>query len=355
MKWVEGYFILCAICSLVIAKDLIPLLTHIKYVMPSFRVWQVLLGHISSLAVLGAFLPGKEYPGVPLSDGTLLKYKCNGVVVMGAFVTALAIAHWNGNIDGAWVADNYAELFVAANIFAFTFSFFLFIKGRLARPPNWLRHRSALQDFVLGAELNPFFLGLNLKFFSYRPSMAGWLAVNLSFLCKQYATLGFITSRMLLYQLATAWYIWDYFVHEPKMLSTWDIIAENFGLMLVWGDYVFIVFGFRYSSILLFWTSSSYSCITDGHSDILSSILVCVCLSTTVFKTFFSFTTLAQSHTSRLLRLQSCSASVLPFFAVPTLRSISSRRIQTLPFGESHPSLLEGNYLPLGFGGLHVT
>lgn len=247
MKWIHGYLVLWCVCVLVVGKDLIPLLPRLKLVLPTVRVWQVLLGYIASLALLGLFLPGKEYPGVPLSDGTLLKYKCNGLVVTGAFVTALATAHWNGNIDGAWLVDNYAELLVAANIFAFALSFFLFVKGRLSRPPNWLRRRSVLQDFVLGAQLNPFFLGLNLKFFSYRPAMTGWLAVNLSFLCKQYAVLGFITSRMLLYQLATAWYIWDYFVHEPKMLSTWDIIAENFGLMLVWGDYVFIVFGFRYS------------------------------------------------------------------------------------------------------------
>jgi len=26
------------------------------------------------------------------------------------------------------------------------------------------------------------------------------------------------------------------------MLSTWDIIAENFGLMLVWGDLVYLPF-----------------------------------------------------------------------------------------------------------------
>ncbi|OSX77872.1 hypothetical protein BU14_0130s0027 [Porphyra umbilicalis] len=78
--------------------------------------------------------------------------------------------------------------------------------------------------------------------------MIGWLLLNLSFAYAQ-ATAGGgggggLTGRMALYQALSAAYIVDYFVHEAAMTSTWDIIAERFGLMLVWGDYVFIPFGF---------------------------------------------------------------------------------------------------------------
>lgn len=245
MRWIHGYIALWLLCLALILPELFPIISQLTIPRPSATVWQALFLYIISLALLGAFLPGKIQPGEPLSDGTRLKYKCNGLVVTGVVITALAIAHWSGYISGSWVADNYSQLFVAANIFSLLFSVYLFVLGRLSRRKNWLKQRSAWDDFVMGAQLNPFFLGINLKFFSYRPAMAGWLIVNLSFLCKHYETLGFITSRMLLYQLATAWYIWDYFVHEPKIVSTWDIIAEHFGLMLVWGDYVFIVFGFR--------------------------------------------------------------------------------------------------------------
>src|SRR5213078_1936256 len=33
-----------------------------------------------------------------------------------------------------------------------------------------------------------------------------------------------------------------YFQFEDGMLFTWDIIAESFGWMLIWGDYVFVPF-----------------------------------------------------------------------------------------------------------------
>ena len=235
-------------------KDLTPIYPQLKRMisLPSPTVFLVIIAYIVSLAVLGAFLPGKVHQGPKLKDGTHLKYKINGLLLTGVIVTSLASAHVNGYIDGTWVANNYVELFEAANIFSFALTIYLFIKGRLSRPRNWLRHRSFWDDFVMGAELNPFVFGVNIKFFSYRPAMSGWLVVNLSFLCQQYQVLGFITSRMLLYQLTTAWYIWDYFVHEAKMLETWDIIAEHFGLMLVWGDYVFIVFAFRYVLTIFF-------------------------------------------------------------------------------------------------------
>ena len=49
---------------------------------------------------------------------------------------------------------------------------------------------------------------------------------------------------MWAYQLVTGIYVLDYFWNEEKMLTTWDIISEEFGHMLVFGDYVFIPFAF---------------------------------------------------------------------------------------------------------------
>ena len=74
--------------------------------------------------------------------------------------------------------------------------------------------------------------------------MLGWLLINLSYAVKQYETYSYLTARMCTYQALTAWYIWDYFVNEPLLVYTWDIIVEHFGLLLAWGDYVFIRFFF---------------------------------------------------------------------------------------------------------------
>jgi hypothetical protein len=47
---------------------------------------------------------------------------------------------------------------------------------------------------------------------------------------------------MLVYQVFYFIYLTNYFQFEYGMLHTWDIIAERFGWMLVWGDYALVPF-----------------------------------------------------------------------------------------------------------------
>jgi delta14-sterol reductase len=47
---------------------------------------------------------------------------------------------------------------------------------------------------------------------------------------------------MWFYQIVYFLYLTNYFQFEYGMIYTWDIIAENFGWMLVWGDYVLVPF-----------------------------------------------------------------------------------------------------------------
>jgi len=46
-------------------------------------------------------------------------------------------------------------------------------------------------------------------------------------------------------------YVVDYFWFEPMMLSTWDIIAENWGFQLVFGDLWWIPIAFSFNSFYL--------------------------------------------------------------------------------------------------------
>ena len=78
--------------------------------------------------------------------------------------------------------------------------------------------------------------------FSYRPSLLGLGLLNASFAAVQYQLYGEITTRMWLYQAFCFAYLVNYFQFEHGMLHTWDIIAERFGGMLVWGDYVLVPF-----------------------------------------------------------------------------------------------------------------
>ncbi|RZS18815.1 hypothetical protein BHM03_00051151 [Ensete ventricosum] len=81
--------------------------------------------------------------------------------------------------------------------------------------------------------------------------MMGWLLINLSLLAKNYEA-GTANLSVILYQLFCTLYVLDYFFYEEFMTSTWDIIAEKLGFMLVFGDLVFIPFTFSIQALPLF-------------------------------------------------------------------------------------------------------
>jgi len=244
MGWWQGYLTLWSVVIAICFRELKHILTTMALPIPDVYHALYFITYIVFLAALSVFLPGKIQYGAILRDNTRKKYKCNGLLVAGTVVSVFGTAVYNDKLNATYIADNTFQLFCVANLYSLALAIHLCVHGRCTRRPNWLVRRSLYEDFVMGATLNPTFLGIDLKFFAYRPAMTGWLLINISFALKQSAVMGYLTSRMVLYQIVTAWYIWDYFVHEPKMLYTWDIMAENFGLMLIWGDYVFIPFAF---------------------------------------------------------------------------------------------------------------
>jgi delta14-sterol reductase len=93
-----------------------------------------------------------------------------------------------------------------------------------------------------GHELNPQFLGVDLKTFAYQPSLIGLGVLNVAFAWAQYEQLGELTPQMLAYQLFWWAYLFTHYWIEDNVLSMWDVIAERFGLMLLWGDLVLVPF-----------------------------------------------------------------------------------------------------------------
>jgi len=91
-------------------------------------------------------------------------------------------------------------------------------------------------------DLNPTWLGVDLKMFMYQPSLIGVNLLVVSFANAQHDLYGAITPQMGCL-LAFWWaYLFTHYVKEEFMLSTWDVIAEKFGMMLVWGDLVYVPF-----------------------------------------------------------------------------------------------------------------
>jgi delta14-sterol reductase len=132
------------------------------------------------------------------------------------------------------IVRHFWSLLVVANVLAVSISVALYVSG-----PH---SGSALRDLWLGSELNPTWLGVDLKMFLYQPSLIGVNLVVASFASAQRDLYGTITPQMGCL-LGFWWaYLFTHYVKEEFMLSTWDVIAEKFGMMLVWGDLVYVPF-----------------------------------------------------------------------------------------------------------------
>ncbi|XP_057549025.1 delta(14)-sterol reductase isoform X1 [Amaranthus tricolor] len=214
---------------------------------PSWSSVGLLLSYFGYLAIFGSFLPGKIIPGVTLADGSRLHYRCNGLLSLILLVLLLGGGVAAGLLSPTAIADRGLELLSATFIFSFLVTLYLYIVGSTSRDQSSsLKPHIAgniIHDWWFGIQLNPQFMGIDLKFFFVRAGMLGWLIINLSVLGKSIQD-GELHRSMVLYQLFCTFYILDYFFHEEYMTSTWDIIAERLGFMLVFGDLVWIPFTF---------------------------------------------------------------------------------------------------------------
>ncbi|KAL3738047.1 hypothetical protein ACJRO7_019556 [Eucalyptus globulus] len=208
----------------------------------------VLLGtFFAYLAAAGSILPGKVVPGAALPDGSRLRYRCNGLVSLLLLVALLGLGAWMDFLRPTIIAERGLELLWTTFTFSTLVTLVLYAAGcnSTSDSSSLKPHLSGnlIHDLWFGIQLNPQFIGIDLKFFFVRAGMMGWLLINLSVLARSVQD-GNLSLSMILYQLFCVLYILDYFVYEEYMTSTWDIIAERLGFMLVFGDVVWIPFTF---------------------------------------------------------------------------------------------------------------
>ncbi|KAK6147134.1 hypothetical protein DH2020_018046 [Rehmannia glutinosa] len=190
---------------------------------PSLTSVAMLLAFFTYLAIAGSILPGRIVPGVTLSDGTRLHYRCNGLLLLILLVSLLGIGGWMDLVSPTAIADRGLELLSTTLIFSLFVTLLLYMAG--------CRSRSQSSSF------KPHFTGnlIHDWFYFVRAGMMGWLLINLSVLAKWIQETD-LSRSMILYQIFCVLYILDYFFYEEYMTSTWDIIAERLGFMLVFGD-----------------------------------------------------------------------------------------------------------------------
>jgi len=198
------------------------------------------VGFIVALFVGSLLVPGKKQKGAELEDGERLTYRLNGLPLFLVLVGTLAAGWYLEVVDLTLVPEHFWGLFVAANLVSVVMTGWLYLRGT----DRQRGVRGLVQDLWYGVELNPRLAGIDIKMFSYRPSLMGLAVINASFAALQYEQLGYLTTQMWLYQAFTFVYVFNYFQFEYGMLHTWDIVAEKFGFMLVWGDYAFVPFAY---------------------------------------------------------------------------------------------------------------
>ena len=197
-------------------------------------------GFFAAMLVAARVVPGPRVLGFSQPDGQRKHYRMHGlalfvlthmVVIAGTLVFGLSLA--------PLVTTWFWPLFAAANVFAVVWALALYVGGRArghAGTGNFL------QDVWMGVELNPTWRGVDLKVFAYQPSLIGLGVLVAAFGYAQYEAIGTLTPQMVLYQAFWWLYLFTHYRDEAGVLSMYDVIAEKFGFMLVWGDLVLVPF-----------------------------------------------------------------------------------------------------------------
>ena len=197
----------------------------------------MVLAFVALLFLASLLLPGRRI-AAPDAEGNERIYKLNGLALFAIVAIAAGLAQLSGRFSLSVLHAHFAALFVAANGFAFALAGWLYLRGKRAggvAPGFW-------RGYFYGFDAGPVCFGLDLKLFSYRPSLIGLSILNASFAVAQWEAYGQITLAMALYQALTFFYVLSSFQFEHGVIHMWDMISERFGWMLVWGDYVLVPF-----------------------------------------------------------------------------------------------------------------
>lgn len=188
-------------------------------------------------------LPGALVQGFPQPDGRRKHYVLNG---LGLFVLTHMIVIGATLLCDVSIAPLITEwfwpLFVGANLFSIAWTLALYRGGLQRLGPDARSGRGLVHDLCMGVELNPTWRGVDLKAFAYQPSLLGLGVLVAAFAVAQFEALGALTPQMALYAGCWWLYLWTHYRDEPGVLSMYDVIAEKFGFMLVWGDLVLVPF-----------------------------------------------------------------------------------------------------------------
>ncbi len=209
---------------------------------------QMVLGFLAAMFLGAMWLPGIEREGYPQPNGERASYELTGMTLFFLTHVLLAVATFGFGVSLTPILRHFWSIFIVANAVALLWTLGLFAWGRRSGPVlrsevgDAVKLPPVLRDLWFGNELNPRWLGVDIKLFMYQPSLIGVYLIVLSFAYAQWELHGSITPQMWCFVFFWFTYLFSHYVKEEFMLSTWDVLSENFGFMLVWGDLVYVPF-----------------------------------------------------------------------------------------------------------------
>lgn len=236
------------------------------------------LGYYLFSLTLYAFLPADTPEGTELRTGGKLRYRFNGedryhvlmttlkLILHLAFTSGIftmtvlaagSLMHGADWVVWTFITDNYVALLTTNILIAYALAIYCYVGSFSVQHPKDPAKRelaagghtgNMLYDWFIGRELNP---RVNLPIFGevdikawceLRPGLLGWIILDLAFIAQQYRNFGYVTDSILITTIAQAVYVFDSYYMEPAILTTIDIIADGFGVMLAFGDLVWVPF-----------------------------------------------------------------------------------------------------------------
>ncbi len=205
----------------------------------------IYVGFFAALFAASIVLPGKRVMGFAQPDGQRKHYKVNGMSLWVATHIAVVAGHLLLDVSPSILIHEFWSLLVVTNVFSAVWAVVLWRSGRRklsAEERKPLTPMRFIAELWYGVELNPTFMGVDLKVFAYQPSLIGLGVLNVGFAFVQYEQTGALTPQMIAYQTFWWLYLTTHYYFEVGVLSMWDVIAEKFGFMLVWGDLALVTF-----------------------------------------------------------------------------------------------------------------
>ncbi|MHC4917199.1 MAG: phosphatidylethanolamine N-methyltransferase family domain-containing protein, partial [Planctomycetota bacterium] len=151
-------------------------------IVPTGTAVLVCVGWFAFQVALERVLPARTVQGMPLSDGSTLPYRINGLLAMAVSLAAALVGYYAGWLPLAWLHAHFGELLSAVTIFSFALALFVWWWGIWYPGGPAKRSGSFAREYFYGTALNPRtppVRGFDWKFFcECRPGLIGWIVLD---------------------------------------------------------------------------------------------------------------------------------------------------------------------------------